>query len=261
MIAEPIARPIIAQPLARGLVASSGAAVDPDAAAFFTRAVNKLVLDCKATGIWSKMIALYPFVGGTAGTHKYNLKSSSFSITFNINAGSGDTHNAMGWTGALSSFSTTGVVPATHTTPNSLAYGVYSRTNSDVQIFDLGAEAPPGTVVGFWLQQPASGVVYYYNATPLHSATWSDSSGFFICSRASSSQLKMFRNGIQLGSTYTEVQGPLPTADFRLSQCFDGTSVPHQMALVFISDGLSDAEVASFNTAIQTFQTTLGRQV
>ena len=37
-------------------------------------AINYLVLDLKNKGLWTKINTLYPFVGGTATTHKYNLK-------------------------------------------------------------------------------------------------------------------------------------------------------------------------------------------
>lgn len=71
---------------------------DSDAQAFLTEtgitdpiitaAITNLVLDLKSAGIWSKIDALYPFVGGTASTHKYNLKDprdldAAFRITFN----------------------------------------------------------------------------------------------------------------------------------------------------------------------------------
>jgi hypothetical protein len=55
---------------------------DPDAEAFITvtgilgiqaTAINDLVIGLKNVGIWSKMVAVYPMVGGTASTHKYNL--------------------------------------------------------------------------------------------------------------------------------------------------------------------------------------------
>ena len=58
---------------------ASGGGVDPDAQAFITAAsitnptqqsaVNQLVVDLKGYGVWSKMKAIYPFVGGTASQH------------------------------------------------------------------------------------------------------------------------------------------------------------------------------------------------
>jgi hypothetical protein len=72
--------------------------IDPDAQAFLTAtgitdptitsAIDTLVLDLKAASLWTKMKALYPFVGGTSTTHKYNLvdpadTDAAFRLTFN----------------------------------------------------------------------------------------------------------------------------------------------------------------------------------
>lgn len=62
----------------------SSVTIDPDAQAFLTAtgivdatitdAINNLVIGLKNNGLWTKMIAIYPFVGGTAETNKWNLK-------------------------------------------------------------------------------------------------------------------------------------------------------------------------------------------
>jgi hypothetical protein len=36
--------------------------------------INTLVVGLKSNNLWTKMVAVYPFIGGTATTHKYNLK-------------------------------------------------------------------------------------------------------------------------------------------------------------------------------------------
>lgn len=51
-------------------------------------AIENLVTDFKAYGLWSKMKAVYPFVGGTAAAHKWNLKNpvdsdAAFRLVFN----------------------------------------------------------------------------------------------------------------------------------------------------------------------------------
>lgn len=61
------------------------ASVDPDAFRFIEvanitdqtqiDAVNNLVTGLKANNLWDKMQAVYPFVGGTAFSHKFNLKN------------------------------------------------------------------------------------------------------------------------------------------------------------------------------------------
>jgi hypothetical protein len=59
--------------------------VDPDAFRFLEianitnqtqiTAINNLVVGLKSNNLWNKMAAIYPFVGGTAFTHKWNLKN------------------------------------------------------------------------------------------------------------------------------------------------------------------------------------------
>jgi hypothetical protein len=90
--------------------------LDADAAAFLTaagitdatitNAINRLVKNYKGQGnlnssvdFWNATNAIYPFVGGTANTHKFNLKdpqdlNSAYRLTFN----GGWTHSANGIT-------------------------------------------------------------------------------------------------------------------------------------------------------------------
>jgi hypothetical protein len=113
-------------------------ALDPDAEAFLlaagitdatiTSAIDNLVLSLKADSIWTKMTALYPFVGGTASTHKFNLKDprdldAAFRLTF---VGS-PTHDANGMQGNGSSqYANTHLISGDYT--NDFGYGVYSNS-------------------------------------------------------------------------------------------------------------------------------------
>jgi hypothetical protein len=80
---------------------------DPNAQAFLNAAVitnvtqanaiNSLVIGLKADGLWNNMQALYPFVGGTAATHKYNLKDPrDLNAAYRIGFSGGWTHNLNG---------------------------------------------------------------------------------------------------------------------------------------------------------------------
>ena len=88
---------------------SFGPSLDPDAQAFLTAAgitdatisgaIDTLVIQMKADNIWTKMKAIYPLVGGTDNTHKWNLKNPTdsdpaFRLTFN----GGITHDVNGIT-------------------------------------------------------------------------------------------------------------------------------------------------------------------
>ena len=83
-----------------GLVAALESS-DADALAFVSRcgglpalnvtelaAVNRLTLSLKQSGLWSKLIAFYPFVGRAAIPCAQNLKSSSYALAFAVDANS-----------------------------------------------------------------------------------------------------------------------------------------------------------------------------
>lgn len=68
--------------------------------ATITSAINTLVNDLIGYGIWDKIFAIYPFVGGTATTHKFNLKDPrDLDVAFRLIFNGGVTHNASGVTG------------------------------------------------------------------------------------------------------------------------------------------------------------------
>jgi hypothetical protein len=92
-------------------------------------AINNLVVGLKADGTWTKMKAIYPFVGGTATTHKYNLKdprdlNAAFRLTFN----GGWTHSANGALGnGVNNSAQTSINALNNLSEASYNYSVYSR--------------------------------------------------------------------------------------------------------------------------------------
>jgi len=116
--------------IVQGLIGSlkAGVAYDSDAQAYFTAASitdgtqkdawNTFVVSAKANGYYSKLLAAYPFLGGTASSHSYNaINPATFQITWsgslshNSNGvnqsvnGTGDTGfgNTSGWTSTSAS--------------------------------------------------------------------------------------------------------------------------------------------------------------
>jgi hypothetical protein len=127
-------------------------------------ALKQLVLDLKTNNLWSNMYAIYPVLGGTATTHKYNLKDpqdldSSYRLTFS----SGWTHSSNGMTPNGSAYADTHLIPSAVQTQYNTAYGYYSRTNIQATQIDLGC-----TTIG---NEPNSRVA-------LHSK-WSDANAYY----------------------------------------------------------------------------------
>jgi hypothetical protein len=257
-----------------------GAAFDPDAQAFFTasgltgatelNAVNQLVLDMKSYGIWSKMKAIYPFVGGTAALHKWNLKdpqdtNAAFRLVFN----GGWTHSA---TGALpngtnayaNSFLSTSAISL-----NSVHISYYSRTNNTSTGCEIGGgnsspdsytllqgrtHVAPTTDTAIWIN----------NAATTNRVAGVNTAAFFCGSRTVSNVIKLFRNSSIVingnASSNTTSTFPIWLGAFN----FAGIGVVwsnRECAFSSIGDGLTDTEAANFYTAVQAFNTTLARQV
>ena len=244
------------------------------------RAVNDLVVDMKNVGLWGKMKAIYPFVGGTATTHKWNLKDprdldAAFRLTFT----GGWTHSS---TGALpngtTGYANTYLTPSTTLTANNLHLGFYSRTNSAPAGEAIGADDNGTVATGKYVRlriRYTSGGVVDNGATIISapgsigntSVTITDSRGHFIANAPNSATRTFIKNGsIVTPSTQTQLgNGTLIDRPLFISanNSVIGTYVydNKECAFATIGDGLTDTDAANLYTIVQKYQTTLGRQV
>ena len=98
-------------------------------------AINTLVVNLKKQGLWTKLQAIYPFVGGTAFTHAYNLINPS---QYNLTFGGTITHNSNGIAGnGTDGYYDTGLTTA-NISQDSNAYMIYIRTNVQEDKSDFG---------------------------------------------------------------------------------------------------------------------------
>lgn len=253
-----------------------GGGIDPDAQAFITAAsitdatqktaINNLVVSLKGYGIWSKMKALYPFVGGTASTHKFNLKDprdldAAFRLVFN----GGWTHSSTGATpNGTNGYADTFLKPATLLTTSSGHFSKYNRTN------DLVSSKVDGVFDGnlnlFFQQNFSAGFFGIGDTSSLASYTPTDTRGLFVTTRNSINSLKVFRNSTQVAIN-TSTNTGLPNYNITIGARYNGVLNSYQLynsyqcAFASIGDGLSDTEAANFYTAVQAFQVTLNRQI
>jgi hypothetical protein len=275
--------------LAADLTVTSGSAFDADAQAFFDRvttaggtltdtektAVNTLVVGMKADGIWTKMKAIYPMVGGGAANPaaacRQNLKSSSFTGTF-----------SSGWT-----FASTGVTPNGTSSfmdtllnaRNTLTFAnthisIYSRTNVIVNANSIGvSQGESNSFLPIYaLALRVLDIIAYiqfdaydYNNHRMKILNPS-SLGFYIGNILSTTSQKLYKNGDTFGTiTIPQTQTQLPNYNFWLGTRNDADTAAafdsKQYAFASIGDGLTDTDAANFYTRVQAFQTTLSRQV
>ena len=263
-----------------GIVASQIASFDADASAFFARvtaaggsltlsektATNQLVLDLKANSLWTPMKAIYPMVGASAAACAQNLKSSSFTGTFS----SGWTFASTGVTpNGTSAFMNTTLIPNTSLTNNNLHLSFYSRTQNSQSSAELGS-SNLGNVNQYTLDlyyQSISAKVFVAGSYPTASASSinTDTLGFGIGSRSSTTSAKVYMDGVLLSTQTSLNTFGLPTFSIYIG-CQNSANATSefsskQCAFASIGDGLTDAQASAFYTNVQTFQTTLSRQV
>jgi len=249
-------------------------AVDPDAQAFITAAsitdptqqsaINTLVTDLKGYGLWTKMKAIYPFVGGTASSHKFNLKDpqdtdAAFRLVFN----GGWTHSVNGaQPNGVNGYADTFLTPSTALSLNSSHLSYYSRTISNGTEIEIGVNTSNNYNL---LEIRTSGTTYFLiNQNGLTSASDSDSRGFYVGNRQASNDIDGWRQGVKVinGTTVSTI---LPTRKIFIgANNNNGTyALPStkECAFASIGDGLTDTEATDFYTAVQSFNTSLSRQV
>lgn len=257
---------------------------DPNAQAFITAAgitdetqqiaINQLVLDLKSNSLWTKMYLLYPFVGGTSTTTKYNL----------MNPVDSDAAYRMTWNGGIT-FDSNGVQSNgstgygnPHFNPNTFNsttaitssnhFAVYSRTNVSNDNTDYGSAVV--SVALQMLARRASGNMLADNYAELLRAEGSvpNSQGLFVSTRTSLSSHIIYRNGSSVASnTSTETAAAMNSLIYDLTfmvQNYIGSLYDYsnrQYAWFSIGSGLNATDSTNLYTVVQAYQTALGRQV
>ena len=258
-------------------------------------AVNALTKSLKVAGIFQKCIAIYPFVGGTSTTHKFNLcnpldTDAAFRLSFvdvwthnsngvksggeglATNAGNSYTYN-----GATMGYANTFIEMLTYLDKQNVHLSFYSRTQSyPYDARDMGGDYT-GSYCSILARRSASanqalGTLGRDTGATYVVASNSNSQGFYQGSRTSSTSNKLWKNGSQLGSTNSgnnSGQAAYPSGQtITLSaSSVSGTSTPavvptgRNYAYVSIGTGLTDTEMNNHYTIVQAYQTALSRNV
>ena len=264
----------------------TGIGIDPNAQAFITAAsitdtsqivaINTLVLQLKEKSIWSKLKAVYPFVGGTASTHKFNLinpvdTDAGFRLTFT----GGWTHSS---TGALpngtNAYADSFFSPYTQYTVDDDAHlCFYSRTDTSIVSVDIGCTNSVGNYYHLLSirRSDASNNSYY-------GINVSDAAANFAVKSADPTS-RAFYLGTRTGTvtngwknstkdaTNTGATSLRPNYNVWLgAQNYSGSPAAgfysnREYAFASIGQGLTDTNVTDYYTAVQAYQTSLSRQI
>lgn len=234
-------------------------------------AVDDLVTSAKSNGWWDLCIAIYPLVGGTATTCKYNLKDlQDTDAAFRLNFVNSPTITATGvdWNGTTQ-YADTFIIPSTHLTAQNTHLSYYSRENVSSTGLDMGTYNGGGeelllnsrhSVSGFMSDQyndvGSQGRLLFAN---------SDSRGWFLGSRTSSTSHNTYINGSNVASSATS-GGTFPTTNIFLAAVPDGLGGAflhgvRQCAFATIGAGISPSLATIMYGDIQIFQKSLGRSI
>ncbi len=221
--------------------------------------------------IWTKMKAIYPMVGGTATTHKFNLKNPlDTNAAFRLQFFGGGTHSANGYQpNGVDAYADTFLIPSTTLSLTNTHACFYSRTNNTSNIYmDLGTnDNSSSTFRSIYISPFISNLFYgVANSATTTSVANTNTTGFYLVNRTSSTTQSIQKNST-ITSASSNSQG-LSVNSINIGRWNNpgpplGSQYysPRECAFASIGDGLSNAEGLSFYNAIQTFQTTLGRQV
>jgi hypothetical protein len=234
-------------------------------------AVNQWVVDSKAAGIWTKFKAIYPMVGSTATSQKFNLKNPlDTNAAFRLNFVGGWTHSSNGAKpNGINAYADTFLLPSTTLSLNNTHVSFYSRTNDTSNIyFDMGTNTNSSSVANAIYLCPFITNLYYgvVNSNVQSSVSNTNTTGLYIASRTSATVQKLVKN-TTISSFSVNSQGLSNRSIFISAWNNSGPPVgsayfsPRECAFSTIGDGLTDLESQLFYQITEKYQVALGRNI
>lgn len=264
---------------------ASPAQNDSDAQAFISAAaisnttqkdaINQLVLDLKAAGIWNRMVAIYPFIGGTASSHKWNLKDPRDLDAAKRLVFSGSwTHSENGALPDGSTAYANTFMNLNEDVPQYSFHGsYYSRTNvtgsGDYYLFGGQAES-----IGTGLDLYSTDRMFSIVADSSKSITITGQTNFnrmIAISCYGFSNFNIYRDGTSIGSNTGDRRGYFDSKNPTNPQSLyigaynnNGTAAfysAYECAFASFGYGLNDTQITALNNSVNNYQTSLSRNV
>ncbi len=268
--------------------------LDTDASAFITAAgitdstqkiaINNLTINLKGYGLWTKMDAIYPFVGGTSTTHKFNLKNPADTDgAFRLVFYGGVTHNSNGVTfNGTTGYADTFFVPSVQigsTEYSSLS--LYSRTNSITSTIRTDMAVNhfnyAGITGAFWLSAGYNSTTsvaifqsdlpnaYTYNYFGAQ-GTNTNTTGFYS-GRLDATTAAVYKNGSLITADTFAKQSTRSAPSTSLiigADRYNGSPrryTDKNLAFAHIGTSMTATDMSDLYTIVQAYQTSLSRQL
>lgn len=222
-------------------------------------AINTMVKQLKDSSLWTQFAAIYPMIGGTAATTKWNLKDprnadDAYRLTF---LGS----PVYAKSGVL--FPTTSDYADSHLTDSAVgsydnaAISYYSTTQNTVDGYDMGCADDVTYFNEFTIYNSADASNWfgYYGFAPKPASTI----GLFMLS-STANDVKRYENGVATNS-----RGSAPTPGYTNYPILIGTvhnagsGGQRECSFASIGKGLSDAQALTFYNIVMKYIKALSR--
>jgi len=228
--------------------------------------IDSLVDRAKRHGWWTLCPAIYPFVGGTATTHKYNLKDArdldaAYRLVFNGTW----THGVDGITGdGSTSYADTKLVPASVLSSGNTHVSIWCVSSGDGVMSDFGS----GNGGSRWATHLRLGGTLFadqYNTSDnRQTASSSDAAGYYIQTRPGNTEQRMYKNGTEIGTVVTDASAGFSSITYSMyigaineagtAENFSDRNYSFFTIGSGISAGIAalmSADVAAFQTAVR----------
>jgi hypothetical protein len=227
-------------------------------------ALNTFDLGLISNSLDTKMKAVYPFVGSTSTTQKYNfMDARDLNAAFRLSFNGGGTFSSNGYQpNGTNAFADTFLIPSSSLLLNSIHISAYVRN-------DLTSDAPVMSSEdvsynkGLYIWPKTSSSIYSVRINDDTSQTGSVSvvKGLHIATRTASNVKKYRVNNTQMFNV-TTAPSSLNTDSIYIAKSRNNANYfANQIAFISIGDGLTDGEATTFYNLVQNMQTTLSRQV
>jgi hypothetical protein len=205
-----------------------------------------------------KIKALYPIVGGTASTHKYNfVDPRDLDAAFRLTFFGGWTHSANGVKGNATNANANSYFQMTSSFQNNVHWYVYQRFAAGNGSPSIVAN-PNSNNINFYTNFNSELYARLNGGGGPHGSSASPIKGFFA-SRLNSSDILVGKDGTY--TTYAQTSAAPNNEEIYLGGNGNIGWSDNEFAFFTLGEGLTNSEGISLNSACVTFQTTLGRNV
>lgn len=231
-------------------------------------AAHFFVTASKWAGLWTKFVAVYGLMGGTAASHAINWKTpGTYDIANKANAAwTGMTHNANGITGnGSSTYGDTGIIPSSVLSLNSAHCSFYRRSGASTSEYDFGCQDGTSNFLG--VARPDGNTSVWLNSLSgdALSSTPRPGVGLSTCSRTGASSVSAYKNGTKFlkGTTASLA---LTTARSIYIAARNNIGTPSSFSdanysFFSIGSGLTDIDAYNLFWIVQATQKILSRDV